>query len=85
MNRKQKIRMLKRIDHCDGPWWLWECEVEYEDGTVRTGSVTGDGHNCAPESLELDPMPAAPKRKGWFSRWTDQIWERHFAAWWSKQ
>ena len=81
MKTIKKIHMLHRIDHCDGPWWLWECEVEYTDGTTRTGSVTGDGHLCAEESLELDPLPP---RKSRIMRWIDAMWERWFAERWNK-
>ncbi len=36
-------------------WGLWTCVVEMSDGSERTGSVQGDEHCTADETLELDP------------------------------
>lgn len=46
--------MLEKIDHLDGPWWEWKCEIEYDDGTIKQGSIEGDGVLYAIETLELD-------------------------------
>jgi hypothetical protein len=48
------VMPIDKIEHLDGPWWLWSCEIEMPDGSIRTGSIEGDGHMWADETLEFD-------------------------------
>lgn len=53
-----KIHKYEMIDHLKSGWGVWLCEVEMPDGTIRHGSVQGDEHSTAEETLEFDePEP----------------------------
>lgn len=53
-----KIHKTELIDDLgDGhKWGVWSCQIETADGTFLDGSVQGDEHSTAPETLELDPV-----------------------------
>lgn len=50
----RRILPTTKIDHLHGPWWLWECDIEMEDGSIRHGSIQGDGHMFATETLSIE-------------------------------
>lgn len=47
------VSPTERIDHLDGPWWLWACDVS-DGGEEMSGSIEGDGHIWAAETLEIE-------------------------------
>lgn len=53
----ENIKSIELIDTIDtlkpGQWWDWSCEVELADGTLWEGTIQGDEHMQALETLEL--------------------------------
>lgn len=45
---KHKVDAIK-----PGQWWVWECDVEMQDGTWKEGFIESDGEMHSMESLEL--------------------------------
>jgi hypothetical protein len=41
--------VIDEIDDCN--WSVWSCEIEKPDGTIIEGSIQGDGHSWANETL----------------------------------
>lgn len=50
----KRIRCIRKTDTFKSNWYLWECEVEYEDGTTVDGFVQADfqGECIATETFE---------------------------------
>lgn len=53
----RRVDLVSRDECLDGGWFVWRCEVEYEDGSTALGYVqadySGEGEPYLP-SLELD-------------------------------
>lgn len=47
------VELLRKAETLkSGQWWVWECEVTYEDGTFAEGFIQSDEHMHALESFE---------------------------------
>lgn len=48
------VELIRKVETLKcGQWWVWECEVDYEDGTSAEGFIQSDEHMHALETFEV--------------------------------
>lgn len=56
-NKEYTVHLLYKIESPNGKnWWLWDCQLEDNEGNTIMGTIEGDDYSCAPETFEAEEV-----------------------------